>query len=199
MELNGTLSVTQSPQALYESATTLEQQLSSTRRSRLSSAFATNAFGGVDNSEIVFQINPTSGATSAVTASIGALPTIFDATNYEIILAQLPLQLQLTSDENSLVATIFQTLAQYVNELTTLNRNFATANSSPDVTNARRNLRVHYLGKSMIQPMDLVNVYMRSTTFLEQGEAIGPMDAALSNTVFARYGAGFRIYQNAPS
>jgi len=178
------------PQAYLDTAQRLDGQLKSLRKDRIANAFGLgqnsgNAIlGGTDNTEIIFEINLSSSASNKVTASIGDGAS-FNENNFRIALLQLPIEQQLTPEENDLVIKIFFNLEGYVADLTRLNATYIENNNSYDTIHARRNLRVHYLGKTIVQPMDSVNVYIRGNTF-KQDELIGPLSSFLNNSPFLR-------------
>jgi hypothetical protein len=83
------------------------------------------------------------------------------------------------------VESIFGLLDEYTNTVNQINISAVDYLKSPDVDHARRNLRKHYLGKSIIQPMDGVHVYIRSNT-LRSSDITGPISSQINGSSFIR-------------
>jgi len=179
-----------SPQFDLQHAQRLEQDLKNKRKNRIANAFGLGqnsgnaVLSGTDNTEIVFEVDLSSDSQFNVKASIGDGPA-FGPTNFLSYTLQLPPEQQLTTVEISLITSIFDSLSKYVMGVQNLNKNYAADNNDNDVKYARRNLRLHYLGKSIVQPMDTVNVYMRSNTF-KQNSIIGPLSSLINNSLFIK-------------
>lgn len=177
------------PQQLLEAAREKDQQLNRIRRNRISNAFglggSSTVLSGSDAVEMVFEINASSFAKDKVIGSVATLPSPFTKNTFRIILLQLPVEYQLTSEEDTLVTEIFDLLERYTAEIERLNSTTLENNGRSDIQYARRQLRLHYLGKSIVQPMDGVHIFMRSNTF-KDGELTGPLGALLNGTTFVK-------------
>ena len=177
------------PQQFLDEANKLDQTLNGLRTNRIANLFGLSSGGnsvltGTDNTKIVFEVNVSSASPNQVTASIGAGAS-FNKDNFMIALLQLPPEQQTTPQENALITQIFAVLGEYVSALQNNNKAYKLNNNDPDVVSARRNLRLHYLGKTIVQPMDSVNVYIRSNTF-KQDELMGPLSSLINNSAFFR-------------
>lgn len=177
------------PSFFLEEARRKEERLNRIRRDKVSNAFGlsgsgTGPIGTAGAPEIVFEVNPTTFAQNKVTISITSLPESFNSPiAFSLALTSLPVEHQLGLEELSLVKEIFDLLTEYVNSVQKLNDTIREINSNPDVEYARRKLRQWYLGKSIIQPMDGIHVYMRGNTF-KDGQVVGPLNALLNDSSF---------------
>src|SRR5574337_551859 len=177
------------PQQLLETAKEKDAILNRIRRNRINNVFGLGGTGTIlsssDAVELVFEINASSFAKNKVIGSVATISEPFSKDNFRIVLLQLPIEYQLTLEEDQLVTEIFDLLDKYVVEIERLNTSNLERNDRSDVKHARRQLRSHYLGKSIIQPMDGVHVFMRSNTF-KDGELTGPLGTLLNNTGFVK-------------
>jgi hypothetical protein len=177
------------PQQLLEAAKDKDNALNRIRRNRINNTFGLSGSGTIlsssDAVELVFEINASSFAKNKVIGSVATLPEPFTKDNFRIILLHLPVEYQLTLEEDQLVTEIFDLLDRYVAEIERLNTANLENNDKSEVKYARRQLRSHYLGKSIVQPMDGIHVYMRSNTF-KDGELTGPLGTLLNGTDFIR-------------
>lgn len=177
-----------SPNQFLEEARRIEEKLRDIRENRISEFFGTDraVIGNSKLPEIIFEINATSYSKQKVVAytSASEMPGM-SLDNLRLNMLQLPIEQQLTLEEGKLVSDIFLQLNSYVTTLSNLNQAIWDANSNKEVMYARRNLRIHYLGKSLIQPMDSIHVYMRGNT-AKQGEIIGPLSGLLNNSEFVQ-------------
>lgn len=178
-----------SPSFFLDAAREKEEQLKKIRRDKVASFFGitSGSSGGLGTAavpEIVFEVNPASAASSKVSIGITSSPAIyFDVNSFRLSLLSLPVDQQLGSTENQLVVEIYKLLTEYVEKVKQLNDKTLQNNADPDVEYARRKLRQFFLGKSIIQPMDGVHVYIRGNTF-KDGQIVGPLNALLNNTDF---------------
>jgi hypothetical protein len=172
---------TKGAQQILEEARRADEELRKERRSRL--------FRGSDVADIVFEINPSSAAPNKVAGRTSLLSEPFNKDNFRIIFLQLPLEQQLTTTENELMVNIFKLLDDYVSAINAISTANQAKNEDEDTTYTRRQLRKYYLGKSIIQPMDGVHVYIRSNTFRD-AEPIGPLSVLLNSSPFVRSFAG---------
>ena len=177
------------PQQLLETAKSKDATLNRIRRNRVSNAFglggSSTVLSSSDSVELVFEINASSFAKNKVIGSVATISEPFTKDTFRIILLQLPIEYQLTLEEDQLVTEIFELLDRYVTEIGRLNTINLEINGRSEVKHARRQLRTHYLGKSIIQPMDGVHVFMRSNTF-KDGELTGPLGTLLNGTNFIK-------------
>ena len=185
---------TRGAQDLLEEARRKDEELKRIRNNRLSNLTFnltqnTNILGGSNLAEIVFEINPSSVANDKVTGRITSLSDTFNKDNYRTSLLQLPLEQQLTSEEDNLVSQIFDLLESYVTAINTISNASQVQDHSEDAEYARRQLRKYYLGKSIVQPMDGVHIYIRGNTFRD-AELIGPLSALLHDSPFVKSFAG---------
>lgn len=179
------------PQALLNSARELETQLKTIRENRIADGLRTSFGKTIPKdvimnsalSEFVFEINPQASAGYKVTASVSGVSESFNKNTYAIVMAQLPAWQQLTEKENMLVLRIFNLLEEYVTEIESMQKHVKNINSSSDVKYARRMMRLHYLGKSIVQPMDEVHVYIRGNT-RRDSDIIGPISALINKMEF---------------
>jgi len=169
-----------------EEARKKEDRLNKIRRDKVSNSFglsgsSTGPVGTAGAPEIVFEVNPTSFGNK-ISISITSLPASFhSATAFSIALISLPIEHQLGIEEVQLVTEIFDLLTLYVDAIQRLSGAIQDFNANPSVEYARRKLRQSYLGKSMIQPMDGIHIYMRGNTFRD-GQVVGPLNAILNNS-----------------
>lgn len=181
--------VNRGPAQILDEARSKEEELRTRRKERIANAFGLGGNTGPLNTtefpEIVFEINPTAYKSRKVAATVTTLPEEFDKNSFRIVLAQLPILEQLDLAENRLVVEIFDLLEEYVSEVERLNERKKFSNSNDSVKYARRQLRKFYLGKSTIQPMDGIHVYIRGKT-LKDGEGVGPLDALLTGHHFVQ-------------
>jgi len=171
---------------ILDEARSKEEILRNIRENKIASilGFDRTIVGKSSMAEIVFEINPTSSATDRVvayTTSVDVPP--FNKDSFRIAMLQLPAEQQLTSEEDDLVVQIFELLGDYVDAVQSINTRIIDNNKDSDVTYARRHMRAHYLGKSIIQPMDSVHVYMRGNT-VKHNEIVGPLSTILNNSSF---------------
>lgn len=180
------------PQLILEEARRKERQLNRIRRDRINSLFSNFGVGrspgvplsGGDAAEIIFTINPSSQARNKVTVNSSASTEAFESVElFKLSLLQLPLEEQLSSQEDKLVTEIFDLLTNYVTQITRLSASRLEDNSNPDVAYARSKMRLYYLGKNFVQPMDSVHIFMRGNTF-KDGQVLGPLNALLNGTSF---------------
>jgi len=182
--------VNRGPVQILEEARRKEEELRRHRKERIANSFGLGAgsagpLNNADFPEIVFEINPTSYSSNKVTATITNLPETFNKDNFRIVLLQLPILEQLDITEDRLVVEIFELLDEYVTTVQAMNERNKAVNTQDSVKYARRQLRKFYLGKSIVQPMDGIHVYIRSKT-IKDGEGVGPLDALLSGTNFVQ-------------
>jgi len=174
------------PQAILERARREEEKLRTARNTRFNLSDPNSSLSSGNRAEIIFEINPTSSAPDKVTGSISAITEPFNRNNFRIVFAQLDPIEQLTLEEDQLMIEVFNSLQDYV---TTIQRLSETdVEFDPKDTNvpyARRQMRLSYLGKPIIQPMDGIHIYIRGNTF-KDGEVIGPLNAIINNTQFIR-------------
>lgn len=182
------------PQAILREAQRKERELNRMRKNRINEAFSLfgaagaqpSVLSGGDASEIVFTINPASLSGNRVTISSTASTEVFDNVNYfRLSMLQLPIEQALTYDEDQLVNQIFTLLTDYVTEVARLSDDLANTNSNPNVEYARRKMRLYYVGKNIVQPMDTVHIFMRSNTF-KDGQVIGPLSGLLNGHSFVQ-------------
>jgi len=191
------------PQTILEEARKKERTLNALRKNRINQAFANfgvaaqgtfgsgilgaggspgSAISGGDAAEIVFTINPSTLGSNKVTISSTAATEVFTDVNlFRLSLLQLPTVQQLTPAEDNLVTDIFKKLNEYVAEIERLHQSKLEDNSNPDVRYARGRMRLYYLGKGFVQPMDTVHIFMRSNTF-KDGQQIGPLNSLLHSS-----------------
>jgi hypothetical protein len=152
----------------------------------LASDSVNNVIGGVESPEIVFEVDISSSAPNKVSGSLVGSDVIFNEGNFQqIMFANLPLEHVPGPQEITLIREIFSALNNYVESVSRINTTYRETNRHPDVSHARINLRKHYLGKSIIQPMDSVNVYIRGNTFSDDS-LVGPLNAVIKGTSFIR-------------
>lgn len=177
------------PAQLLEEARRKDRQLQALRKNKVVNVLGFNQSPSVlsnnDTAEIIFEIQPTSVSTEKVTASTPAVSTPFNKNTFRSVFAQLPAGQQLSPREDQLVTEIFKLLERYVAAVERINRNALDLNNIPDFAYARRQLRKHFLGKSMVQPMDGVHIYINGRT-RKDGEVIGPLNYLLNNTAFIK-------------
>ena len=174
------------PSTILEEAREKEEKLKSIRANRISSNFGIPraSINASKIPEIIFEIRPGSYSSDKVVAYTTSSPSpVYDFENLQLSMIQLPAEQQLTYEETGLVREIFLLLNQYVEAVERLNVSIEGINKDPDVKYARRQLRMHYLGKSIVQPMDSVHVYMRGNTF-KDGEVVGPLSSFLNGSAF---------------
>ncbi len=176
------------PSTILDLAKEKEQRLRSIRANRVASTFGfpLSAVGNSADAEIIFEINVSSRAADKVvahTTSIGT--TSFNRSNFTVALSQLPAEQQLTITEYQLVDVIFSLLDQYVSAVLRLNKEILDTNGKEDVKYARRQLRTHYLGKNIVQPMDSVNIYIRGNT-TKPNQVVGPLSSVLNSSKFVQ-------------
>lgn len=175
------------PQQILEQARRKDEELRRERNERLNDIALniSNPLSSTDISEITFEVNASSTAAYKVTARVGGISEPFHKDNFRIVLAQaLDPQIALTFEEDELVRDIFRLLELYVTRVARISLNIEPAENS-DVEYARRQLRKFYLGKSIIQPMDGVNIYIRGNTF-DDRELVGPLNAFLNLSPFVQ-------------
>ena len=185
------------PQYYLDEARRKEEELRRKRRNKiagnidywlgtnLSQDSGNDVLGTTDAPEIVFEVNPSSGAANKVSATLTNSPEVFTKDDFRIIMLRQPLEFQLNPEEDKLVEEIFSLLENYVIEVQNLNSGYRENNLDPDVRHARTQLRKHYLGKSIVQPMDGVHVYIRGNT-VKHDELVGPLATLLNNTQFIK-------------
>ncbi|KKM73673.1 hypothetical protein LCGC14_1408080, partial [marine sediment metagenome] len=191
-ELSKTPEISQHGPSYYlEEAREKETKLRRLRKDRIANLFGLGensgnaVLGSANSTEVIFEVNPSSSSPSKVVATTPLIPESFTKDNFRLAFSQLPWEQQLTAEEGKLVEEIFNSLEEYVVSVQRINSSYREANIDPNVVHARTNLRVHYLGKSIIQPMDAVHVYMRGKTYKEN-ELIGPLSSLLNNTQFIK-------------
>lgn len=187
-----TQTASDSPSLILEDAREKERELRDLRENKVAEAFGfdKSALGGSNAAEIVFQINPSSLSPYKVEAYTPAIPgNTFDRDSFRLAMLQLPVEQQLTPKEDRLVGQIFFLLDRYVTETNKLNQKMLDRNHDEKTQYARRVLRKHYLGKSIIQPMDSVHVFIRGKT-IKDGEVVGPLSSVLNNSTFVQAGRG---------
>jgi len=183
---SGQYAVLRGPGQILEEARSQEEQLRSIRENRVSSFFGTDrtAIGNSELVEIIFELRPASYAADKVVAYTSSSAALaYNLENLQIAMLQMPIEQQLTMEEAELVKSIFELLNQYVEAVERLNAEIEDLNSGEDVTYARRQLRMHYLGKSIVQPMDSIHIYIRGNTYTD-GEIVGPLSGVLNNSTF---------------
>lgn len=180
------------PPKLLEEAKTLEDRLRTIRRNRTNEFFGISGSGsslsGQDGSEVIFEIDPSSRSGSTVTVSIGSNPQPFTNVNQFLVSAEsnpFAGNNPFTLEESDLIRRVFNKLEEYVAAVRSRNQGKLTKNDNDTVKYARRNLRLFYLGKSIVQPMDGIHVYMRGRTS-NDSEIIGPLNYLLKNTSFIK-------------
>jgi len=179
------------PSEHLENARRLEDKLREMRANRLASFLGKDkiAIGNSKLPEIIFEVNATSYAEQKVIAYTTATESPgFNSIQLRLSMLQLPIYQQLTIGEGGLVDSVFEELNKYVDALERLNQSILETNGNEHVAYARRNLRTHYLGKSLIQPMDSIHVYIRGNT-AKHGEIIGPLSGILNNSKFIQLAA----------
>ena len=176
---SGSTTLSLSAQYYLQQARDKDNVLSQTRSARISNLYSASGSNGT----ITFSINLSAGSADAVTGSIDLINKTFNANNYRIILSTIDPIYQLTFDEDQLVAQIFQLLNQYVVELQRQTQNNLNTQNTDDVKYARKNLRLYYLGKHIVQPMDQVSVFIRGNS-VDDAQQIGPLNALLNNTSY---------------
>jgi len=167
---------TRSAQEILEEARREDEKLREERR---------RIFRGSDVADIIFEVNPSSASPNKVTGRVSSISEPFDENNFRIVLLDLPLEQQLTSEEDERVVRIFGLLQKYVQAINEISTAGQDRNQDEDVEYARRQLRKFYLGKSIVQPMDGVHVYIRSNTFRD-AEMIGPLSVLLNDSPFIK-------------
>lgn len=170
------------PAKLLEDARSKDEELRRIRSARLSGG---SFISGSNIADIVFEINASTRGKNKVVGYVSSVSEPFNANNFRIVFNQLPVEQRLGLSEDRLVAEIFDLLDQYVTEVGRLNNAKRVQNETKDMIYARRNLRNFYLGKSIIQPMDGVHVYIRSNTYRDS-ELIGPLSSLINNTSFIK-------------
>lgn len=171
---------------LLSEARKKDNELRRRRESRLSYMFGNpSSIVGAGVGEISFEINISSNASHNVTGSISSLPDQFHSDNYNLILLQLPTEERLTVAETNLVKEIFDLLEQYANEMVRISENDAIQNEDETVKYARRQLRLFYVGKNIVQPMDGIHVYVRGRTFKDSA-MLGPLNALINGSPFVQ-------------
>lgn len=183
---DGTPLVLEGANTLLERARRKEEELQRIRKNRIADTFGFDrqAIGDTAAAEIIFEINSSGFVADPVvayTTSTEVPP--FNKDGFRIAMLQLPVEEQLTMQEDSLVEEIFELLNQYVDAIKALNVKVDESNNGDDVKYARRMMRLHYLGKSIVQPMDSVHIYIRGNT-VKHNEIIGPLSNILNNTAF---------------
>lgn len=138
-----------------------------------------------DLGEISFEINLSSSSNQYVVGRISTISEPFNKNNVNIVLSGLPVEQRLTPEELALVNTIFDLLDKYVVEIKKISETNKIDNSDTNIKYARKQLRVFYVGKNIIQPMDGIHVFMRSRTF-KDSEALGPLSNFLNGSGFVR-------------
>lgn len=173
------------PQKILEEARTKEAKLKKIRTNRIYGLTGTSSgpVGGNNIAEVIFEIHPSSSSPRKVVGNLAGHDEIFHKDNFRLILASMPLEQRLLGEEDILVKEIFDLLEEYVSAIENLSISGKEQNEDLDVKYARRNMRLYYLGKSIVQPMDAVHVYLRSNTF-KDGEIVGPLSAFLDNSPF---------------
>ena len=173
-------STSRAPQQILQDARDIEAELRTARNARFGFLDTSiSPLSGADNSEIIFEINPGSLAANKVVGRVSSLSEPFTRFTYNLALNQLPLEQQLTFVENKLVGKIFNLLHSYIDSLAVA----AGSKVQQDTTDATTQMRKHYLGKSIIQPMDGIHVYIRGNTAAD-GSVIGPLSEKLNGTSF---------------
>ena len=177
------------PAAILEEVREKDNELKKLRKNKIANNFGLGQNAAPlttsDATEIIFEINPTSIASNKVTGSVATIPEPFNKDNFRIVLGQLPVEERLGVEEDRLVTRIFNLLDLYVAKVESMNRSIKADNKNDDVIYARRQLRSHYLGKSIVQPMDGIHMYIRSKT-RKPGELIGPLNSLLNNNKFVK-------------
>lgn len=176
------------PSTILDLAKSKEEELRVLRENKVAEAFgfSRTAIGGAAAAEIIFEINASSYAKEKVvayTTSTSVPP--FNKDSFRVAMLQLPVEQQLTPTEDNLVTEIFDLLGEYVVAIERINSETIEKNQDQNVVYARRNLRMHYLGKSIIQPMDSVHVFIRGNT-TKHGQVIGPLSGILNGTTFVQ-------------
>jgi len=167
-------------QEILEEARRLDEELRK-ERSRI--------FRASNVADIVFEVNPSSAAPNKITGRISSLSEPFNEDNFRIVFLDLPIEQQLTMEEDELVTRIFKLLNDYVLAINAITAAGEARNKDEDTEYARRQLRKFYLGKSIVQPMDGVHIYIRSNTFRDN-ELIGPLSVLLNDSPFVKSFAG---------
>lgn len=156
------------------------------------SSSGNTVLGTTDLPSVLFEVNPTSSATSKnAEKTASKVVAYIEGTTYKFIskgdlyavVSSLPVEQQFTMSEIKLIEDIFNLLERYVEGVEALNTNTRETNKKPDVRHARSNLRKHYLGKSIVQPMDGVHVYARGKT-IRTHAFDGPLSTLLNNSTF---------------
>jgi hypothetical protein len=174
------------PSTILDEAKAKEEKLRILRENKVAEAFGFDraAIGGSKAAEIIFEINASSFAAERVVAFVTSTEVPpFNKNSFRIAMLQLPVEQQLTIEEDNLVSEIFDLLDEYVAAIGRINEEVIEKNKDEDVSHARRQLRLHYLGKSIVQPMDSVHVFIRGNT-AKHGQAVGPLSGLLNSTTF---------------
>jgi len=172
-----------SAEALLSEARRKDNLLKMERESRFGSSGDSVVDAGVG--EITFEINISSNAAHNIVGHVSSLPESFNSDNFNIILLKLSYEQRLTSTETNLVKGIFELLENYVREIVKISETAKIDGGDVDIKYARRQLRIFYLGKNIVQPMDGIHVYMRGRTFRDS-ELLGPLNHLLNGSSFVR-------------
>jgi hypothetical protein len=183
----------EAPSLLLEAARNKDADLQRIRSQRMNTSGILGAFTSVSDVslnatnkyDIVFEINASVQSEYQAVAYISNYPEPVNQDNYNIVFNSLPPEARLTSAEANLVADIFDLLTRYATAIVEQNNSIMVDNERKDVEYARQTLRVHYLGKSIVQPMDGVHVYIRSNT-AANSDVVGPVSALLNGAGFIR-------------
>jgi hypothetical protein len=179
------------PQTILEQARNKEKILRDIRENRIAELLGTNKsiIGSSNISEIIFEISPTSYAQNKVVAYTTSLAKpSYNRDQLVLSMIDFPVEQQLTVEERELVGEIFKLLGEYSAAVEHLNNDLMELNSNEHVKHARRNLRLHYLGKSIIQAMDGLHIYIRGNTY-KHGEVVGPLSHLLNGSAFIKNAA----------
>jgi hypothetical protein len=176
-------SIFRGPADILEEARRKDEELKNARNTRFLNT--TTSLTGSELGEITFEVNPGSASANKVAGRISTSPEPFNSNNFNIVFSQLPPIEQLTIEENRLVAEIFKLLDDYITEVDRISQVKAEGEQDESKKYARRQLRLYYLGKPIIQPMDGVHIYVRGNTATDS-EIIGPLNAFLNGSPFLK-------------
>lgn len=175
--------LTRGPQQILQEARSKEEDLRRERNSRFGLGSGGSPLTGASNPEIIFEVNPSSMAPNKVTGRVPSIAEPFTRNTFNLALAQLPLEEQLTYTEQGLVEKIFDLLHKYVDAIANISISNPVLEPTKNTEYARRQMRLHYLGKSIVQPMDGIHVYLRGNTARDNA-IIGPLSSLLNSSPF---------------
>lgn len=180
------------PSQILQEAREVEERLRVARNDRFGFLNSNSSpLSGANNVEIIFEVNPSSLANDKVVGRVSSLSEPFTRNTYNLVFLQLPLIEQLTPIERSLVKSVFDKLHEYVDAVNNISVSSLATNPAliKDATYTRRQMRMHYLGKPIVQPMDGIHIYIRGNT-VGDDELIGPLSFFLNDSPFIKGFAG---------